>query len=138
MASHCLCRFNMKKNVRNRFKNDKMITIFDHASKVYRTSKFYNQMKKLKKIHKMAYRYLLESDVHKWSRAYSLIRHYSLITKTIVELLNSTLRMPTSCQLLHLWSLSMIWCNDGFMTKEMQLRWQKRASKCVEKTLNVA
>ena len=54
-------------NVRNRFMNDKVTTIFDHASKVYHTSNFDNQMKELRKFHKNAYRYLIEADVKKWS-----------------------------------------------------------------------
>ena len=70
LASHGLCEFHMKQNVINRFKNDKVTTIFDHASRVYRTSNFDNQMKELRKIHKRAYRYLIIVDVHKWSRVY--------------------------------------------------------------------
>ena len=65
LVSHSLYGFHKKQNVINRFKNEKVTTIFDHASKVYRTSDFDNQMKELRKIHKRAYRYLLEANVHK-------------------------------------------------------------------------
>ena len=47
LASHDLCEFHKKQNVKNRFKNEKVTAIFDHASKVYRKSDFDNQMKKL-------------------------------------------------------------------------------------------
>ena len=59
---------------------------------MYRTSNFDNQIKELRKIHKRAYRYLFEDGIHKWARAYSPVRHYSLITTNIVELLNSTFK----------------------------------------------
>ena len=62
-ASHGLCIFHIKQNIKNRFMNDKVTTIFDHASKVYHTSDFDNQMKELRKIHKNAYRYLIKADV---------------------------------------------------------------------------
>ena len=42
-------------------------------------------MKELKKIHKREYRYILEVDVHKWSRAYSPVQRYSLMTTNIVR-----------------------------------------------------
>ena len=47
LASHALCGFHMKQNVKNRFKNDNVTIIFNHASKVYHISDFDNQMKKL-------------------------------------------------------------------------------------------
>ena len=59
---------------------------------LYRTSDFDNQIKGLQKIHKRAYRYLLEMDVHKWSCAYCPVQRYSLMTTNIVESLNSTLK----------------------------------------------
>ena len=69
-----------------------MTTIFDHALRVYRTPNFDFQMKKLRKIHKKAYRYLIEADVHKWSCEYCPVRHYSLMTTNVVKSMNSTLR----------------------------------------------
>ena len=91
LASHGICRFHMNQNVKNRFKNDKMTTIFDHALRVYRTPVFDNQIKNLRKIHKKAY--LIEVDVHKWSHAYCPVRRYSMMTTNIIESLNYTLRL---------------------------------------------
>ena len=50
LTSYGLYGFHMKQSVRTRFKNNKVITIFDHASKVYRTLDFDNQINKLRKI----------------------------------------------------------------------------------------
>ena len=55
LVSHSLCRFHMKQNVINSFKNDKVATLFDHVPRVYHSSEFDNQKKKLKKIHKKEY-----------------------------------------------------------------------------------
>ena len=92
LVSHSLCGFHMNQNVRNRFKNENVATIFDHASRVYCISNFDNQMKELRKIHKKAYQYLLEVGIHKWMCTYSSVRRYSLMTTNIVESLNSCLK----------------------------------------------
>ena len=49
-------------------------------------------MKELKKIDKPTYYYLIEADVRKWSRTYSLVWRYLMMTSNIVLLINSTLR----------------------------------------------
>ena len=81
----------MKINLK-KYKNDKVTDIFQHASSVYCTKTFSAQMTKLKNIHLEVYNKLIEVDAYKWSRAYSLVRHYSLITSNITESMNNALR----------------------------------------------
>ena len=75
-----------------KYMNEKVTNIFQHASRVYRPANFYAQMEKLKKIHKPKYYYLIEADVHKRSCAYSPMRRYSMMTSNIAESMNSGLR----------------------------------------------
>ena len=75
-----------------KYKNEKIIAKFQHASRVYRTTYFDFQMKKLKKIHKKAYRDLIQVNVLKWSRVYCSMRRYSMMTSNIVESINFSLR----------------------------------------------
>ena len=84
--------FSLKQNVRKLFKNDKVTTIFDHASRAYRISYFDTQMKELRKINKKVYRYLIEANVHKWSYVYYPVWRYYLMIANIVESLNFTLK----------------------------------------------
>ena len=49
-------------------------------------------MKELKNINQKAYIELIETDVHKWSCAYSPIRRYWLMMSNITESMNNVLR----------------------------------------------
>ena len=80
----------MKQNVK-KYKNE-ITTIFQQASRVYRTIDFDAKMKELKKIHKRAYRDLIQANVHKWFRAYCSMRCYSMMMSNIDESNNSALK----------------------------------------------
>ena len=75
LALHGFCGFYIKQNVRNRFKNDKITTIFDHESRVYHIPNFDSQMIELMKIHTghintviTVSRHDLDDHKNKWSR----------------------------------------------------------------------
>ena len=90
-TSHGLCTFHSKQNLR-KFQNEKVTTIYDNESKVYRKSRFKKALSQLKKIHLMAYTYLVETWVEKWLHGYSHVPHYEFMTTNIVENINSCLR----------------------------------------------
>ena len=90
-AAHGLCDFHMKRNLK-KYSNEKVIDIFQYASRVYHTKTFKAQMKELKNINQKAYIELIEADFHKWSRAYSPIRRYWLMTSNIAKSMNNVLR----------------------------------------------
>ena len=54
----------MKQNVSNKFKNEKLLAIFEFASRVYRLSDFDNQVGELEKIHDKAHKYLVKAEFH--------------------------------------------------------------------------
>ena len=91
-ASQCLCSFHMKNNVSSTYKNPDVTTLFVKASRVYRTDEFTKFMDELSIVKPKAFEKLIDDDVRKWSRAYSQVRRYDLMTTNIAESMNSALR----------------------------------------------
>ena len=59
---------------------------------MYRTDEFTEFMDELSIVKPKAFEKLIDDDVHKWSRAYSPVRRYDLMTTNIAESMNSVLR----------------------------------------------
>ena len=99
-----------------KYMNEKVTNIFQHASRVYRPANFDAQMEELKKIHKPKYYYIIEADVRKRSRAYSPMRRYSIMTSNIAESMNSGLRharkLPVMTLVKFIRSLMQTWFYD--------------------------
>ena len=90
-VAHVVCDFYMKNNVSNTYRNPDVTTLFVKASRVYRIDEFRELMDELNIVKLKAYEKLMD-DVHKWSRAYCLVRRCDLMTTNIAESMNSALR----------------------------------------------
>ncbi|KAK3218690.1 hypothetical protein Dsin_012660 [Dipteronia sinensis] len=91
-APHSLCVFHLTMNLKNTFKREDVTGIFKRAYKIYRESEFNEEMSELMRVHPNAYNDLMTIGPTKWSRAYSPVRRYFMMTSNIAECINSCLR----------------------------------------------
>ncbi|KAK0574116.1 hypothetical protein LWI29_018397 [Acer saccharum] len=81
----------MAQNIKNDYKKKDVSLLFKQAWKAYRKSEFKEVMLEMMKVNSVAYEELMNVGPERWSRAYSPVPHYCLITSSIAESMNSCL-----------------------------------------------
>ncbi|KAK3222432.1 hypothetical protein Dsin_009457 [Dipteronia sinensis] len=94
-APHGLCVFHLTMNLKNTFKREDVIGIFKRTYQIYRESEFNEEMSELMRVHLNAYNDLMTIGPARWSRAYSHVRRYFMMTSNIAECINSCSDMHT-------------------------------------------
>ncbi|XP_038717254.1 uncharacterized protein LOC120010540 [Tripterygium wilfordii] len=90
---HGACIIHIQRNMKVKGFNESIIPIYLKAAKVYRTSEFKHLMNQLRNVDGgRPYAYLVETGFHRWSRALSSGKRYSIMTTNIAECLNAILR----------------------------------------------
>ncbi|XP_038680939.1 uncharacterized protein LOC119981869 [Tripterygium wilfordii] len=90
---HGACIVHIQWNMKAKGFNESIIPIYLKAAKVYRISEFEHLMNQLRNVDGgRPYAYLVEAGFHRWSRALSSSKRYSIITTNIAECLNVILR----------------------------------------------
>ncbi|XP_038719834.1 uncharacterized protein LOC120012484 [Tripterygium wilfordii] len=90
---HGACIVHIQWNMKAQGFNESIILIYLKATKVYRISEFEHLMNQLRNVDGgRPYAYLVEAGFHRWSRALSSGKRYSIITTNITECLNAILR----------------------------------------------
>ncbi|KAK2645731.1 hypothetical protein Ddye_020926 [Dipteronia dyeriana] len=82
---HGYCVFHMD------YKTKDVSLLFKQAWKAYQKSEFKEAMLEIMKGNRVAFEELMNVGPEKWSRAYSPIRRYRLMTSSIAESMNSCL-----------------------------------------------
>ncbi|KAK2656973.1 hypothetical protein Ddye_010025 [Dipteronia dyeriana] len=86
---HGYCVFHMAQNIKKDYKRKDVSFLFKQAWKACRKSEFKEAMLEIMKINRVAFEDFMNVEPERWSRAYSAVRHYRLITSSIVESINS-------------------------------------------------
>ncbi|KAK2642683.1 hypothetical protein Ddye_024446 [Dipteronia dyeriana] len=73
------------------YKRKDVSLLFKQVWKAYRKFEFKEAMLEMMKVNRVAFKELMNVGPERWSRAYSPIRRYRLMTSSIVELMNSCL-----------------------------------------------
>ncbi|KAK2637461.1 hypothetical protein Ddye_032253 [Dipteronia dyeriana] len=81
----------MAQNSKRDYKRKDVNLLFKQAWKAYRKSEFKEAILEIMKVNRVAFKYLMNAGPETWSRAYSSVRCYWLMTSSIVELMNSCL-----------------------------------------------
>ncbi|KAK3199077.1 hypothetical protein Dsin_022492 [Dipteronia sinensis] len=115
-APHGLCVFHLTMNLKNTFKREDVTGIFKRAYKIYRESEFNEEMSELMRMHPNAYNNLMTIGPARWSRAYSPVRRYFMMTSNIAECINSCLRharqFPVTVLIEYICDLMQKWFHD--------------------------
>ncbi|KAK2644871.1 hypothetical protein Ddye_020066 [Dipteronia dyeriana] len=88
---HGYCVFHMAQNIKKDYKRKDVILLFKQAWKAYQKSEFKETILEMMKVNKVAFKELMNVGPERWSRAYSPVRRYRLMTSSIVESMNSCL-----------------------------------------------
>ncbi|XP_038695538.1 uncharacterized protein LOC119992830 [Tripterygium wilfordii] len=90
---HGACIVHIQQNMKTKGFNESIIPIYLKAAKVYRISEFEHLMNQLCNVDGgRPYAYLVEAGFHRWSRALSSGKRYSIMTTNIAKCLNAILR----------------------------------------------
>ena len=88
---HGYCVFHMAQNIKNDYKRKDVSLLFKQAWKAYQKSEFKEVMLEMMKVNSVAYEELMNVGPERWSRAYSPVPRYRLMTSSIAESMNSCL-----------------------------------------------
>ncbi|KAK2637551.1 hypothetical protein Ddye_032343 [Dipteronia dyeriana] len=88
---HGYCVFHMAQNIKKDYKRKDLSLLFKQVWKAYQKSEFKETMLEMMKVNMVAFEELMNVGPERWSRAYSPVRHYRLMTFSIAELMNSCL-----------------------------------------------
>ncbi|KAK3221585.1 hypothetical protein Dsin_008610 [Dipteronia sinensis] len=88
---HGYCVFHMAQNIKNDYKRKDVSLLFKQAWKAYRKADFKEVMLEMMKVNRVAFKDLMNVGPERWSRAYSPVRRYRLMTSSIAESMNSCL-----------------------------------------------
>ena len=117
---HGYCVFHMAQNIKNDYKRKYVSLLFKQAWKAYRKSKFKEMMLEMMKVNRVAFEDLMNVGPERWSRAYSPVSRYRLMTSSIAESMNSCLvharQMPITTMV-------------GFIIEMIQKWFYKRRTK---------
>ncbi|KAK2661571.1 hypothetical protein Ddye_000145 [Dipteronia dyeriana] len=83
--------FHMAQNIKKDNKRKDVSLLFKQAWKAYRKSEFKEAMLEMMKVNRVAFEVLMNVGPERWSRAYSPVRRYRLMTSSIAESMNSCL-----------------------------------------------
>ncbi|KAK3198484.1 hypothetical protein Dsin_021899 [Dipteronia sinensis] len=115
-APHSLCVFHLTMNLKNTFKREDVTGIFKRAYQIYRESEFNEEMSELIRVHPNAYNDLMTIGTVRWSRAYSPVRRYFMMTSNIAECINSCLRharqFPVTVLIKYIRDMMQKWFHD--------------------------
>ncbi|KAK2663510.1 hypothetical protein Ddye_002084 [Dipteronia dyeriana] len=82
----------MAQNIKKDYKRKDVSLLFKQAWKTYRKSEFKEAILEMMKVNRVAFKELMNVGPERWSRAYSPVMRYRLMTSSIVESMNSCLR----------------------------------------------
>ncbi|KAK2656150.1 hypothetical protein Ddye_009202 [Dipteronia dyeriana] len=85
---HGYCVFHMAQNIKKDYKRKDVSLLFKQAWKAYRKSEFKEtmlEMLEMMKVNKVAFEELMNVGPERWSRAYSHVRRYRLMTSSIAS-----------------------------------------------------
>ncbi|KAK2658458.1 hypothetical protein Ddye_004991 [Dipteronia dyeriana] len=88
---HGYCVFHMAQNIKKDYKRKDVSLLFKQAWKAYRKSEFKETMLEMMKVNRVVFKELKNVSPERWSRAYSSVRRYRLMTSSIAESMNSCL-----------------------------------------------
>ncbi|KAK2644599.1 hypothetical protein Ddye_019794 [Dipteronia dyeriana] len=88
---HGYCVFHIAQNIKKDYKRKDVSLLFKQAWKAYRKSEFKETMLEMMKVNRVAFKELMNVGPERWSRAYSPVRRYWLMTSSIAESMNSCL-----------------------------------------------
>ncbi|KAK3185021.1 hypothetical protein Dsin_032307 [Dipteronia sinensis] len=91
IVPHGYCVFHMAQNIKNDYKRKDVSLLFKQAWKAYRKADFKEVMLEMMKVNRVAFEDLINVGPERWSRAYSPVRRYRLMTSSIAESMNSCL-----------------------------------------------
>ncbi|KAK4835912.1 hypothetical protein QYF36_016228 [Acer negundo] len=85
---HGYCVFHMAQNIKNDYKRKNVSLLFKQAWKAYQKFEFKEVMLEMMKVNTVAFQDLMNVEPERWSRAYSPIMRYRLMTSSIAESMN--------------------------------------------------
>ncbi|KAK2637503.1 hypothetical protein Ddye_032295 [Dipteronia dyeriana] len=88
---HGYCVFHTAQNIKKDYKRKDVSLLFKQAWKAYRKSEFKEAMLEMMKVNRVAFEELMNVGPERWSRAYSPVRGYRLMTSSIAKSMNSCL-----------------------------------------------
>ena len=91
-ASHGVCTYHMKQNLKTKFKNVEVHKLFHDAAYTYRLSEFNVIFRQLQMISPRAATYVIDADVERWAHSHSTKKRYNIMTTGIAESLNVVLK----------------------------------------------
>ena len=91
-ASHGVCTYHMKKNLKTKFKNVEVHKLFHDVAYTYQLSEFNIIFGKLQMISLRAATYIIDAGVKRWAYSHSTKKRYNILTTRIAESLNAVLK----------------------------------------------
>ncbi|XP_009801489.1 uncharacterized protein LOC107796458 [Nicotiana tabacum] len=88
---HQAIAYGIAKNLKRKKVKNELIKLFQSAARVYRRKEFDLYMSDIAKVDKKTYDYLMEEPPERWAHSCSPRRRYDMLTKNIVESMNSAL-----------------------------------------------
>ena len=79
-------------NLKNKFKNKSVISIFNEVARAYKISEFIATFFELEHRFPHVHKFLMDMSVERWARALFYGDRYNIITSNIVEALNAILK----------------------------------------------
>nr|XP_009785554.1 PREDICTED: uncharacterized protein LOC104233804 [Nicotiana sylvestris] len=90
-AHHGICLYHFEKNLKQRHAKATVINPFQSAARSYKLEVFNQLMSQLKSVDKKTYIYIMEEPPERWAQSWFPRRRYDMLTKNMVESINSVL-----------------------------------------------
>ena len=91
-ASHGVCTYHMKQNLKTKFKNVEVHKLFHDVAYTYRLSEFNVIFGQLQMISPRAATYIIDAGVERWARSHSTKKRYNIMTTRIAKSFNVVLK----------------------------------------------